>query len=128
MKAYLRGLADEFGESTNAIRLELNHMEGVGLLKSESEGNKKVYHANTGHPLFYDIHNLVLKHSGITSIIDQVIEKTGDIEKVWIKGDFAQGKDSDVVELIVMGVDVNTVYLDSLVKKAKELIRRKVVY
>lgn len=91
MKAYLRGLADEFGESTNAIRLELNHMEGVGLLKSESEGNKKVYHANTGHPLFYDIHNLVLKHSGITSIIDQVIEKTGDIEKVWIKGDFAQG-------------------------------------
>ena len=101
MKAYLRGLADEFGESTNAIRLELNHMEGVGLLKSESEGNKKVYHANTGHPLFYDIHNLVLKHSGITSIIDQVIEKTGDIEKVWIKGDFAQGKDSDVVELIV---------------------------
>ena len=95
MKAYLRGLADEFGESTNAIRLELNHMEGVGLLKSESEGNKKVYHANTGHPLFYDIHNLVLKHSGITSIIDQVIEKTGDIEKVWIKGDFAQGKDSD---------------------------------
>ena len=128
MKAYLRGLADEFGESTNAIRLELNHMEGVGLLKSESEGNKKVYHANTGHPLFYDIHNLVLKHSGITSIIDQVIEKTGDIEKVWIKGDFAQGKDSDVVELIVMGVDVNTVYLDSLVKKAKELIGRKVVY
>ena len=128
MKAYLRGLADEFGESTNAIRLELNHMEGVGLLKSESEGNKKVYHANTGHPLFYDIHNLVLKHSGITSIIDQVIEKTGDIEKVWIKGDFAQGKDSDVVELIVMGVDVNTVYLYSLVKKPKELIGRKVVY
>ena len=35
MKAYLRGLAEEFGESTNAIRLELNHLEEAGLLKSE---------------------------------------------------------------------------------------------
>lgn len=33
-KAYLRGLADEFGESTNALRLELNHLESAGLLKA----------------------------------------------------------------------------------------------
>lgn len=41
MKAYLRGLAEEFGESTNAIRLELNHLEEAGLLTAETEGNKK---------------------------------------------------------------------------------------
>ena len=40
--AYLRGLADEFGELTNALRLELNHLENAGLLKAENERNKKV--------------------------------------------------------------------------------------
>lgn len=128
MKAYLRGLADEFGESTNSIRLELNHLEEAGLLKSESEGNKKVYQANAEHPLFHDIRNLVLKHSGITQIIDQVVEKTGDIEKVWVKGDFAQGKDSDVVELVVQGNRINADYFNSLVKKVEELIKRNIRY
>lgn len=128
MKAYLRGLAEEFGESTNSIRLELNHLEEAGLLKSESEGNKKVYQANSAHPLFHDIHNLVLKHSGIASIIDQVIEKTGDIEKVWIKGDFAQGKDSNVIELVVMGNHVNVDYFNSLIDKIKVLVKHHIRY
>lgn len=128
MKAYLRGLADEFGESTNSIRLELNHLEEAGLLKSESEGNKKVYQANPEHPLFHDIRSLVLKHSGITPIIDQVVEKTGDIEKVWVKGDFAQGKDGGVVDLIVMGNCINVEYFNSLIKKVEDLIKRRIHY
>ncbi len=128
MKAYLRGLADEFGESTNAIRLELNHLEEAGLLKSKTEGNKKVYQANSAHPLFSDIQSLVLKHSGITQIIEQVVEQAGDIEKVWVKGDFAQGKDSSVIELIVMGNRINADYFNSLVKRVKNLIKRNIRY
>ena len=128
MKAYLRGLSDEFGESTNAIRLELNHLEEAGLLNSQTEGNKKVYQANPRHPLFNDIHNLVLKHSGITQVIEEVVQRAGNIEKVWLKGGFAQGKDSPVIELVVMGNDIDTVYFTSLIKKVKELIKRDVNY
>ena len=32
--AYLRGLENEMGESTNAIRIELNKFEKAGLLKA----------------------------------------------------------------------------------------------
>ena len=74
--AYLRGLADEFGESTNALRLELNHLENAGLLKAENKGNRKVYHANSAHPLFNDIHRLVLKHSIITQVIEESVSYT----------------------------------------------------
>ena len=38
--SYLRGLESEFGESTNAIRIELNKLEDAGLLSSNLEGNK----------------------------------------------------------------------------------------
>ena len=41
--AYLRGLEGEFGESTNAIRLELNKLEKAGMLSSFSKGNKKMW-------------------------------------------------------------------------------------
>lgn len=128
MKAYLRGLADEFGESTNAIRLELNRMEEAGLLCSEEEGNKKIYHANPQHPLFGDIRSLVLKHSGITQIIEEIVTRVGDIQKVWICGTFAEGKDSGTIDLLVSASHIDTDYFISLVKKTEELIQRKIDY
>lgn len=128
MRAYLRGLAEEFGESTNAIRLELNHLEEAGLLKSETDGNKKIYQANHHHPLFNDIHNLVLKHSGITQVIEEVVERTGKIHKVWIRGDFAVGKDSGVVDLVISGECINLDYFTSLIEKARTLIKRDIQY
>lgn len=128
MKAHLRGLADEFEESTNAIRLELNHLEHAGLLRSESEGNKKVYQANLNHPLYKDIHSLVLKHSGITQIIDEIIIGVGDITKVWIKGNFAAGKDSPLIELIIVCQNIDENYFISLVRKAESLVKRKINY
>ncbi len=53
MKAYLRSLENEFGESSNAIRIELNRFEEAGMLVSFTEGNKKLFKANTEHPLFH---------------------------------------------------------------------------
>jgi len=57
--SYLRSLEAEFGESSNSIRLELNKLESVGLLNSTTEGNKKLFFANTNHPLFDDINNIL---------------------------------------------------------------------
>ncbi|MED4366387.1 hypothetical protein P9277_07900 [Schinkia azotoformans] len=60
-KSYLRELADEFGDSTNSIRIELNRMVEAGLLNVWSEEPYKVYQANKQHEYFTDIHNIVLK-------------------------------------------------------------------
>ena len=69
---YLRDLEGEFRESTNAIRQELNRFENAGLLTSVLSGNKKVFRANTSHPLFRDIHNILLKYTGIDRVMDEV--------------------------------------------------------
>ena len=127
-KAYLRSLAQEFGESTNAIRMELNKFEQAGLLQSELTGNKKLFRANTRHPLFSDIHNLILKHVGIDRIIEDVIEKLGDLDKVFLVGDFAMGQDAPVIDLIFIGSDINKQYLMKLVEKAEDMIERKIRY
>lgn len=126
--AYLRGLEPEFGESTNAIRVELNRFEKAELLTSKLQGNKKYYQANTSHPLFPEIHKLLLKHIGLDKIIDKVIKKLGHLSEVYLVGELAKGKNSKVIDLWFVGEDLDKNYLMNLVVKAEELINRKIRY
>ena len=59
IRAYLRELASEFGESTNSIRVELNRLSKAKLLSSKNAGRTIEYRANTKHTLFHEIHSLV---------------------------------------------------------------------
>ena len=126
--AHLRNLETEFGESTNAIRLELNKFEEAGLLQSEVKGNKKVFRANTTHPLFSDIHNILLKTIGFDQIIDRVVTKLGNVEQAYVTGDFARGKDAPIIDLVLVGEAINQEYLARLAGKTENLIKRKIRY
>ena len=119
--SYLRGLESEFGESSNAIRVELNKLEDAGMLSAEMNGNKKMFKANTKHPLFKEIHNILLKHIGLDRIIENVVERLGDVNKVYLVGGFAKGLDSQIIDLIFIG-DIDKNYLLNLVEKAEDLI------
>ena len=125
--AYLRGLETEFGESSNAIRLELNRLEQAGMLISQSDGNKKRFRANTAHPLFGDIHNILRKHIGLDHIVEEVVDRLGEVDRVFLTGDFARGIDSPIIDLVLVGrVDQN--YLIHLIERAEGLIKRKIRY
>ena len=127
-RGHLRGLAVEFGESSNAIRLELNRFEKAGLLTSSKDGIKKVFQANTGHPLFPDIHSILLKHLGFDQIIQKVINGLGDIRRVYVTNGYANGKDNGVIDLLFVGNSVDKEYLANLVIKAEKLIKRAISY
>jgi len=125
--AHLRGLAEDFGESTNAVRLELNRFEEAGMLLSETQGNKKLYKANNRHPLFFDINKILLKYVGVDHIIETIINRMGALQKVYLSGDYAAGKDSGLLDLIFVG-DVDRRYLLTLTEKAEKLIHKKIRY
>jgi hypothetical protein len=126
-KSYLRGLESEFGDSTNAIRVELNRFWDAGMLKSSMEGNKKFFYANTEHPLYNNIHSLVRNYVGIDTIIENVVERLGKVDKVYLTGEFAKGLDSPVIDIILIG-EVNKNYLLNLVEKAEKMIKKKIRY
>ena len=125
---HLRGLQSEFGESSNAIRLELNRFEQAGLLTSHTEANRKVYAANTSHPLFPEINSLLRKNLGLDQLIETIIERIGRVEAVYLTGDFACGKESQLIELLIVGENMNTAYLDSLIAKSQALLKRIIQY
>lgn len=125
--SYLRNLETEFGESSNAIRLELNKFEEAGLLTTSLNGNKKVFIANTKHPLFKDIQSILMKYIGLDQIIDHVIQKLGDVGQVYLTGDLSKGTDSPIIDLLLIG-NVNKDYLLKLVERAEQLINKKIRY
>lgn len=127
-KSYLRSLETEFGESTNSIRVELNKLENAGLLETSLEGNKKMFFANKQHPLFEDINNILMKFIGIDQIIDQVTSQIGDLQAAYITGDFAIGKDSKIIDLTLVGNQLDRPYIDTLVEKAEGFISRRIKY
>ena len=125
MKAYLRELAKEFDESTNSVRIELNRLKDAGLLESSSKGNTILYQAKTSHPLFPEIKSIVSKITGIDSVIESVIERLGSIDNAYLIGDYAKGKDSGVIDIVMIG-SVNKIILQELIEKAEELVARKI--
>ncbi len=127
MKAYLRQLADEFGESTNSVRVELNRLTEAGILESEANGNVIQYRAKQSHPLFPEIRSIVSKMTGLDSIIEWVIQRLGDLDFAYLIGDYAKGKDSGVIDVILVG-NVDKAYLIELIEKAEDLVQRKIRY
>ena len=126
-KAYLRSLEGEFGESSNAIRLELNRFEKAGMLSSSMEGNKKIYSANTGHPLFNEIRGLIIKHIELDKIIENVILRLGNLEAAYLVGSFSKGLDSHLIDLVLVG-EIDREYLVKLIEKIETIIKRKIRY
>lgn len=123
--AYLRELSDEFGESTNGIRVELNRMAKAGILEKQAQGKTLLYKASLTHPLFKDISGLVAKYMGIDKIVDDVVAKLGELEAAYLTGDYARGKDSGIVDLVLVG-EVDKTYLLSLIDKVEAMIDRKI--
>lgn len=119
--SYLRELAEEFGESSNAVRVELNRLVEAGLLTSEYAGRLKLYKANVNNPIFSELHNIVKKYIGIDKLVEEIVNKLGTVEIALITGDYAKGVDSGIIDLIIVG-EVNQNYLQSLVEKTELLI------
>ena len=125
-KGYLNGLAQEFGESTNAIRKELNHLAVAGYLTKNKENNKIQYLANEGHPLFSSLQMIVHQHLGLELIAEQVIDRMGEVQTISLVGDYAKGRDAGTIEIVICGHELNHDYLLGLSRKIEAQIERRI--
>jgi predicted transcriptional regulator len=126
-QSHLRGLADEFGESTNAIRKELNNLTKAGILVKETDKNKITYQANVKHPFFSNIQEIIRKYLGLDKLLEQILERMGEVNQVILVGDLSRGIDSGKIDVVVIGDNLNENYILNLSSKIEELINRKVV-
>ncbi len=127
-RGYLNGLATEMGESSNAIRKELNHLHDAGYLKKLKNDNKVEYQANSSHPLYEVLRKVVLKHLGLEDIVETVLERMGNVTRIILVGDYAEGNDTGNIEIFLIGNELNMGYISQLEQKIEKLIKRKVSF
>ena len=127
-KGHLNSLASEFGESTNGIRKELNKLKDAGYLISNKEQNKVIYRANTKHPLYSVLQQLIKKHLRLDEIVETIIKRIGDVQKIILIGDYAKGIDSGQIEVLLIANDINLEYIKKLEIKLKNKIGRTVIF
>lgn len=125
---YLNGLADEFGESTNSIRRELNNLSDAGYLIKWKKKNKIIYSANIEHTLFKVLQKIVRHHLGLEQLIESVLIQMGNVNKIVLIGDYASGRDTGTIEVILVGEKIDTVYIKKLQQKLKTTIERSVLF
>jgi hypothetical protein len=125
IRSYLRELAKEFNISTNSVREELNQLKQSKLLKAEKNGRQVFYMANQEHPLFPELKAMVGKAMGVDKVIDGIVNRIGDLELACLIGDYAEGKDTGIVDLLLVG-NIDQYHLNDLSRKTERYIKRKI--
>lgn len=60
-RTHVRGLAKLIKEDPGNIQRELKRLEKVGFLKSEKQGNTKIYSTNKQFSIFKELQTIVIK-------------------------------------------------------------------
>jgi len=95
------------------------------LIESFSEGQKVIYRPNFNNPFYLELTKLVSKYLGFDQLIERVLSQLGDLHSAYVIEDYANGLDTGVIELALVG-DVDQAYANSLAEKGEKELRRKV--
>lgn len=124
-QAYLRELAQEHSVSPGQMKSELQHLVDTDLLVGDKTGKTIYYKANTKHPLFPELNSMVRKSLGMDHILESIIERLGELERAYLIDDYAKGKDTGIIDLLLVG-NINQHNLSDLVTKAEKYVGRKI--
>ena len=108
---HLREIQRRAKLAIGTVQQETAKLEELGLIIRQQEGNRTYYKANIAHPLYREIHNLVLKTIGLADIL-QTSLSIDTIKIAFIFGSFASGtekSDSDIDVFIIGDIGLRTV-------------------
>jgi len=101
---HMREIQRRSAASINAVQKELHKLARLDLINPRKSGNRTYYKANTTHPLFPDIRNLVIKTCGLADLLREALDGA-DVDLALVFGSVASGEadaGSDV-DLMLIG-------------------------
>ena len=107
---YVREMTRVIDEQINSVRRELNNLDGIGIIKSETFDNKIYYSANSKHPFTRPLTEIFSKKSSTTSS-KEIVTNTWDEYirpvKNYLKGLIVTNRlpGQEGIDLLVIGND-----------------------
>jgi hypothetical protein len=68
---------------------------------------------------------MVTKVMGIDQVIDSIVQRLGNLDQAYLIDDYAEGKDSGIIDLVLVG-DIDSYHLNDLCRKTERYINRKI--
>ncbi len=126
---YVRQLQSMFQVSVGSLHRELKHLEEIGILKSERQGNLKFYFTNTDYPLFNELKGIVSKTIGVEGSLRKVLKDIVGISVAFIYGSFASGKQTERsdVDLFLIG-EFDEDLLNKKLRSLEQYLAREINY
>jgi len=80
---------------------------------------------NKNHLIFQKLKSMVSKVMGIDQFIDGIVGRLREIECAYLIDDYAEGKDSGIIDLVLVD-NIDQFHLNDLNRKTERYIKRKI--
>lgn len=123
---HTREIERRSGFSIGSIQEELKKFRILDLIRIRGDGNRLYCIANRENPLFWDIHNIVMKIAGLEKILKDALARRADIHAAFVFGPAARFCERSLCDVDIMiigdsGLDV----VKRLLSKPSRRIDRK---
>ena len=124
---HLREIERRTGFAVGTVQQEIKKLQRLDIITRIKDGNRINYKANTNHPLYPEIRNLVLKTSGLADVLKDALSAETKIKIAFVFGSFArkEEKAESDVDLMVIG-DIGLRKLTGLLMEASEKLGREI--
>jgi predicted nucleotidyltransferase len=105
LELHMREIERSAGCTIGPVQSELKRLLALQLVVSRRSGNRLYYSANRDHPLYPEIHSLVLKTSGLCDYLRECLLARDDIDFAFVFGSMASGSvgAASDIDLLVVG-------------------------
>lgn len=123
---HLREIQRLSGLSVETIRRELKKLVSMALISKRIDSNRTYYQANTNHPLFNEIHKIVLKTEGLKDVLKKALSVTQN-DFVFVFGSFASGtsNENSDIDLFIIG-ETGLREISKLLKEPSVVLQREI--
>ncbi|MFN8177664.1 MAG: nucleotidyltransferase domain-containing protein [bacterium] len=101
---HVREIARRSALNDATVRQELKRLSALGVIKVRRDGNRAYYSADRLHPLYSDLHSMVLKTNGLVDVLREALWKQ-KVRLAFVFGSLAGGSETagSDVDLLVVG-------------------------
>lgn len=102
---HMREIERRSGYAIGTIQTELKKLLRLELVEKRKDGNRLYFRANKNHPLYSDIHSLVLKTIGLVDLFRNALSQDSRIKIAFVFGSIASHEETaeSDVDLMVIG-------------------------
>jgi len=124
---YVNELSRKLGLDKRNLVKKIKELESEGVLKSQSQGNQKLYSVNKKYPLYEEYRKIIMKTEGVEPQIKDILRSITGIKEAYIYGSYARDSISahSDIDLLVVG-DHRIISLQSRLSRLQKEIGREI--